>query len=575
MSGHPNKTPLDIMKYRNAYLGNLKLEAQINQMNLNANKIYKKTGQTPAEKTDERTIEEKYADLEGLKLGIRKSLAGFADNRVAEEITQELDTLGGDDIVFASNNMSNLIEILKKHYSNGLANATQFFETYDKFKAKMDETKGVGEVGNATLMRNVQMILDNMVGKLDLTAIEDLINDSAVANRKIARDLKNTLTTLIGNLPTGADIEAINAKTDPILRAQLMADLQVILNELPTKAELGVEMNRLSIAIRAGDDQYQAEILAKIQSLLALDPLVFAEMETIRLGMEQKYKQRTIGFKYLDPKGNLLGLKKVDLEKYARNLMRLGAIGDYNPFEGMSANFKNMKLPELQDFVLRNDDWVRDKFGLDLPTDSGGKATKGVGLGLGIGLDIGVHRLRGTGVATRKTQVSYRIKPEDVDFTQGIDQMPKYIKFGRYLIHKPKLEDNIIKITTNSGAGITGLKPERVSRHFGGVIKKIVNGLNPTYEEIGGLTDAEKDYLYKLAKKSQILDRLSIPAPNKSKDDKLADRFDILKGEIQAGNNSSELIKEFKTLLLNLSNKDLIPKSQAKDILMDLVSMGY
>jgi len=272
--------------------------------------------------------------------------------------------------------------------------------------------------------------------------------------------------------------------------------------------------------------------------------------------------QRAIQFSYQEPTGNLLALDKAQLVKYARNLKRLSAIGEISPFDVYDARqIEQLKKPVLVQFIQDNDGWIRNKFGLDMPS-GGGKAPKGLGI-------------KGCGIAPRTQQVSYRIRPEQVDFTKGIDQMPKYIKFGRYLIHKPKLEDNIIKIATNSGAGVAGFKPERVSRHFGGVIKKIVNGLNPTYEEIGGLTDDEKDYLYKLAKKSQILDRLSIPAPNKSKDDKMSDRFDILKGEIQAGNNSTELIKEFKTLLLALSNKDLIPKSQAKDILMDLVSMGY
>lgn len=567
MSGHPNMNPLDMVKYRNAYLGTLQLQSKINQANLDANKIYKKTGMTPSEQTDTRTVEEKYADLEGLKLGIRKSLTGFADNKTAEAISQELETLGADDLIFASNNMTNILEILKKHYKNGLASPEQFFETYDKYKEKIDETKGVGEVGNVALMRNIQLILDNMIGQRELDILADLINDSAVANRKISRDTTNEIKALLSLLPTGAEIEAINAKTDPILRAEILADLQMVLSQLPNKAELQTEINSLSIAIRAGDAQFQDEVLHNIRALITLTPegkqMLDDVAREVKDTLGERYRQRAIGFDYEEP-SNLPTLKP-ELVKYVRNLKRLTAIGEASPFDAYSAReIERLSPAVLVKLITDNDAWIRNKFGLDIPT-GGGKSSKGVG----------IHRMSGKGVAPRTQQVSYRIRPDQVDFTKGIDQMPKYIKFGRYLIHKPKLEDNIIKIATNSGAGVSGFKPERVSRHFGGVIKKIVNGLNPTYEEIGGLTDDEKDYLYKLAKKSQILDRLSIPAPNKSKDDKMSDRFDILKGEIQAGNNSTELIKEFKTLLLNLSNKDLIPKSQAKDILMDLVSMGY
>ena len=565
MSGQPYKNPLDILKYRDAYLGTLKLQTQINQANLEANKIFKKTGMTPSEKTDTRTIEEKYADLEGLKISIRKALTGFADNRVAEEISQNLETLGADDLIFASNNMANILEILKKYYKNGIANANQFMETYERFKTKFNDTKGVNEIGNVMLMRNVQAILDTMIGRPELDAVAGLIADSAVSNRKLSRDLLRDITTLINTLPTGQDIEAINAKTDPILRAGILSDLQMALSELPSKAELQTELGRLNVAIRSGDADYQNEIIGKIREILLQTPEALASMEAIKQNLEERYKQRAIPFEYIPPPfTELLGSKK-KLKDYAKELNKLWSNEEdnINPFNTPQTSLTHWERTgskaELIDFLTLIDPDVRAKFGIDLPLIN----------------PPPLGGIKGKGIAPRKTQVSYRIRPEQVDFTKGIDQMPKYIKFGRYLIHKPKLEDNIIKITSNSGAGITGLKPERVSRHFGGVIKKIVNGLNPTYEEIAGLTDDEKDYLYKLAKKSQILDRLTIPAPNKSKDDKLSDRFDILKGEIQAGNNSVELIKEFKTLLLALSNKDLIPKSQAKDILMDLVAMGY
>ena len=48
-----------------------------------------------------------------------------------------------------------------------------------------------------------------------------------------------------------------------------------------------------------------------------------------------------------------------------------------------------------------------------------------------------------------------------------------------------------------------------------------------------------------------------------------------MKGEIMSGNDNVDLIKRFKVLIIKLTNKGLIPKGQSKDILMDLVSMGF
>ena len=89
------------------------------------------------------------------------------------------------------------------------------------------------------------------------------------------------------------------------------------------------------------------------------------------------------------------------------------------------------------------------------------------------------------------------------------------------------------------------------------------------------LSSEEKAYLYKIAKQSNIIDRLSIPTPNKDDDDKDINQFEIMKGERGAGNDSSELVRKFKLLIIKMTKKNLLPKGQAKDLLMDLATLGY
>jgi hypothetical protein len=51
-------------------------------------------------------------------------------------------------------------------------------------------------------------------------------------------------------------------------------------------------------------------------------------------------------------------------------------------------------------------------------------------------------------------------------------------------------------------------------------------------------------------------------------------RFQILKGEIQAGNDNKQLIKEFKVMLMKFMNDHTIPLKQGRDILLEITSMG-
>jgi hypothetical protein len=84
----------------------------------------------------------------------------------------------------------------------------------------------------------------------------------------------------------------------------------------------------------------------------------------------------------------------------------------------------------------------------------------------------------------------------------------------------------------------------------------------------------DQELLFNLAKDARINDRLNIPTPTMSRDEQTLNRFEILKGQIIAGNDGTEVVKEFKTLLVKLSDEVSIKKSEARDILMMLASMG-
>jgi hypothetical protein len=568
MSGQPCNTFADTARYRAKYLATLATQIANDRLNLEANQIFKKTGETPVQPTDNRTTEDKYADLERLKILIRAKLNDIMDNRTAEAVSQELENRGPDDIIFAANNLDELMRIVKSQYQIGVQNPEQFFSVYDRFRDKMLETFGVDR------SVSLQDILENTINRHDLAAVEAMIRLCTQTNIRVFRQLQDDLVDLAEMIPTPAQIEEIQRMNNPILRAEMLADIQDILQHLPSKSELNTLLHELFIAIKANDDVRQEETLAAIHQILAQQPEVLAKIEVLK----RDIPAREIGFEYIDPTSEeFMKMKKLDLVRYVRNLSSLWnqREGD-NPFKqnGNLDAFLKKSAKEIKETILDNDARIRRRIGgIEAPRlAAGGESPSESGFGLGLGR----HRMTGMGLQSSQTRrVSSRIRPEQVDFRRGVSSTPKYVPFGRYLIHKPKLNDNIVKIASHSGAGVNGFKTLRVSRHMGDVLRKIVGGGNPSYEEVGGLSDDEKDYLHKLAKKSQILDRLTIPAPNKSREDKLSDRFDVLKGEIQAGNTSTEVIKEFKLLLLNLSNRDLLPKGQAKDVLLELVAMGY
>jgi hypothetical protein len=164
---------------------------------------------------------------------------------------------------------------------------------------------------------------------------------------------------------------------------------------------------------------------------------------------------------------------------------------------------------------------------------------------------------------------------EKIDITRGVKEEPRYIKFGRYLINTKKLKDGVLSLRRGTGTQIASLPVYKMSPNLSKVIKKIVGGSIPKSEDFNDLTDEEKRYLYKVSRESDLDTKIEIPTPNKDEDEKDIHQFNVYKGEIMAGNDSKELIKKFKALIVKLSKKNVLDKREVSDILETITELGH
>jgi len=185
--------------------------------------------------------------------------------------------------------------------------------------------------------------------------------------------------------------------------------------------------------------------------------------------------------------------------------------------------------------------------------------------------DLLAHRkqIHGKGLRRKPRISGSGVKPAKVA------PIERYGRIGDHIIKLQPLEKNILTINTPNGWAVKGLPSKTISSNLVNVFKEIVGEGVPKYSSIEDLTEGEKDFLNKIARITKIEDRVKVKTPTKTDLDKLVNRFEILKGEICAGNNSNELVKEFKKIIMTLSNEGMLPKGQAREILMDLVSLGF
>ena len=180
-------------------------------------------------------------------------------------------------------------------------------------------------------------------------------------------------------------------------------------------------------------------------------------------------------------------------------------------------------------------------------------------------------RPRGSGIQRKYADV---VKRSIID-GKGIQEDMRFIKFGKYLINNKKLNDGILAVKRPSGNNILEFPSQRISKNMQSVIKTMVGGGMPKYEQFECLSEPEKAYLHKLSSKANILDKFSIPAPSKSQYEKDIHDFEVMKGEIMSGNDNKDLIKKFKLHIMKLSKMGSLPKHDVSDILETLIQLGY
>jgi hypothetical protein len=586
MSGQPNINPLDQAKFRQQYLANLDLTIGLQQANFNANRIFKKTG-VPQQPLDTRSQDEKFQDIQGLKQQARSQLKELMDGQNSQDVLSKITI---PQLTYLVSAFPRIASILKPKYSLGVP-ANVFMDFLDRYISAEERNRGVEDglqqaTGDQILM-NTQLILQGMTSNADLNQLEDRIRQLNMGSVGLRQALLREVRELKDNLPTMQELKDITDIQNDILKAEIQQILSNAMRNVPSKSELAEGMIRLETAIRTKDTDAVNSALSKLNNLLATSADIGDELQTIKQLIQQTGASLVQGQAELTgaverraifiPSTELADLTKDQIISYFRKLLDIPEVSPVMLEIANKSQWTTGSKMELLGLYSAVEPDVRQltRQGVTqiaqplLTPESGKKTGKGM-----CGRGVGRPATRNYEGSTRPAR-SDRITYEDVDWNKGIAVVPRFIPFGRYIINKKRLDDNVVSLKTRAGGYLSNFKSQKVSNKLGKVFRVILGGGVPRYEDIDELTDEEKAYLHKVAKASDIIDRINIPSPNKKEEEQEINKFEIMKGEIMSGNDNADLIKKFKILLIKLSNKNLIPVREGKDILFELTSMGY
>lgn len=630
MSGQPVKTVDDQRRFRDEYMENLALTARLDDENLRANLIFSESGMIPPVSSlpDNRTVEDKMLDVEGLKQGIIKDLKDLMNPTMASTFVQELmkskfNTGNALLKFFAQRGPEFTKELLKKYkYGladfNDIAGTLKFVEKY--FLDAQESMVGIKEVfGRARdstprftfdqgieldkLIRQLQILLtrEGMVNDLDLEGLVPLIRDLEKFRKVIPPDAVinkwgNDLTNVLNNLSAG-ESEIIR----DLLREY--KNIQDSLASLPSYEFIqyiifGIKK---SLAYSGTDEEKLNKAGAYVNSLIEelsrwlnqtpernLETLK-ERMRTFRLNIDNVMDIQQNTREQQEQRNNLADrIFQTRQDNPLMTQMGLNMVPNFGSRPSTNTLFDNFDLTEEEAEMVRqirkkeyNDErkagryspivgpskYVYDDFDvetIDTEEEQGAEESKGNGV-----RRRGRPRMRGGNISQPK------VFETRIDYNSGIKASPDFVPFGAYLLNRRKINDGIISIKTMKGGTVIGYPNKRVSSNLSKVINQIIGGGVPSYELLSSLDDDEKAYLYKISKKTKLSDKLSIPSPSKDQTEKDIHNFEVMKGQILSGNDSKTLVKNFKILVLKLKTQGLLPKAQADELLSDLLSLGY
>jgi hypothetical protein len=636
MSGQPYVYPTDPEKFRAEYMQTLGLRANIDEMNLSANKTYKETGQLPpvSQMKDTRTTAEILADKEKLKVLLIEDLKGIGSPQFVLTLIQRIQTsplnADGSLFTFFSQGAPEIAMTLKKRYKYGIKGDANDVEKFASFVEDLfSKTKGFSSTISHYFNRPG---VDPMTGIIRLSDVNTL--------QSIFKELAKSLTlkfkheSRAGTIPNmiyeigkyllsmsimlteedqtrflenffasrfGLPGDIINE--NEYNREEAGEEIDVgdnerfynaykryteILQGFPKADALYTLMDQLDKSLKNKDETLTRQILLNIKQQVTPEGVTVEEMaelvNTLR-DISQRVEDiiRSPGFQH-DTEAAASSHEMRTSGKYPFAESETASVSSVPPLEyteeeegGWTTQDYNMAITaigqeikkaeaegnaaQVERLTRSREEYIRLR---DEHIQAGGR-----------GLVKRRGRPKGSGVSKPPTPYSASVVKHAV-YDKGLQESPRFVKFGRYLVNLRKLNgEGIFSIKSDKGNPVVDVPSTRLSKHMSSVIKKMIGGAVLSYEDINGLSEPEKVFLHKVSKKANVMDKFTIPTPSMDKRDKDIHDFEVMKGEILSGNDSKELVRKFKTHIIRLSREGTLPKKEVSEIMEVLLELGF
>jgi hypothetical protein len=158
-----------------------------------------------------------------------------------------------------------------------------------------------------------------------------------------------------------------------------------------------------------------------------------------------------------------------------------------------------------------------------------------------------------------------------MNYEEGLKAPANYKEFGKFMINNKFLAKNIFLLKYKKSYAPTKIKKQKVSDEFVDVITYVLDTKKINYDLIKKLNDYEYDLFNELMIYSFLKPVLKYnPSLGRETVDDVVERFEILKGQLEANNTNRKVMKECVEVLGKLLKYGKITEEIYKEILEDI-----
>lgn len=175
-----------------------------------------------------------------------------------------------------------------------------------------------------------------------------------------------------------------------------------------------------------------------------------------------------------------------------------------------------------------------------------------------------------------KIDKSVDFKHKRIKVGRGVEleDEPTYRTFGKYVIHMKHLKGKgVANFKYPSLGSIPSIKPKPITEEYREFIIDILETGKPNERQFRRLSEDEREHFERVCSGAGLLEHFRMKRTGDDEDKERVDRFNILRGEVLAGNNNENVIKELRGLVVRFINEGRITRQEGTNMLMELSAL--